>query len=291
MMKKRIISKVQGQRADIGEILINRILPNRYADKVGPFVFLDHVLPVVKSEVMSANQGKAHPHRGIATLTYVLQGEAEHFDSRGNRATIYSGGAQWMKAANGIIHDETLNVDSKTTSPYIHGFQFWINLPAKIKKEDPEYMAVQASEIPHLELNEDSGWIKVIAGSYGDMVSKIPSYSEQFLFHVNLKAGKQFVLQTKEKLAYAGFLLQSGASINETRFNAGEFIGFGSEPGEIEIFNTAQSPIDIIVFGGAEYTEHFVARGPFVMNTEKEIAEAYQDFHDGKYGEVVYETT
>ncbi|TKC59118.1 pirin family protein [Pedobacter hiemivivus] len=287
-MKKQIISYVQGERADIGEIVINRVLPNRYANKVGPFVFLDHVLPVVKKEVMRANEGKAHPHRGIATLTYVLQGEAEHFDSRGNRATIYSGGAQWMKAANGIIHDETLNVDSKTKSPYIHGFQFWINLPAKTKKEEPEYMAVQASEIPYQELTEDSGWIKVVAGAYGNMVSKIPSYSEQFLFHVNLKAGKQFVLQTEEKLEYAAFLLQSGASINETRFNAGDFIKFDKDRGTIEIFNTSQSAIDIILFGGAEYTEPVVARGPFVMNTEQEIAEAYHDFHAGKYGNVVY---
>src|SRR5437016_4249741 len=128
-MKKQISFSTQGQRADIGEYKINRMLPNRYADAVGPFVFLDHILPSkhpAGEQTKKANGTGAHPHRGIATLTYLLHGEAEHFDSQGGHAWVHSGGAQWMKAGNGIIHDEAVNADSQTNDLLTHGMQFWI---------------------------------------------------------------------------------------------------------------------------------------------------------------------
>jgi len=90
-MKKQISFSAQGRRADIGEYAINRILPNRYADAVGPFVFLDHLMPAKHSPgepMKKVNGSGAHPHRGIATLTYILNGEADHFDSRGNHAKV-----------------------------------------------------------------------------------------------------------------------------------------------------------------------------------------------------------
>ncbi|HEV7783486.1 MAG TPA: pirin family protein, partial [Chitinophagaceae bacterium] len=186
-MKKKISFTTQGQRADIGEYIINRILPNRYADAVGPFVFLDHALPIKHSpdETIKVVNGKgAHPHRGIATLTYILNGEADHHDSKGHQERVRSGGAQWMKAGNGIIHDEVLNVDPQTTDLLTHAFQFWINLPSKQKAEPPEYLAVQASDVPQQMLPDKGGWIKVIVGKYENLASKIPNYSKQFLYHI-----------------------------------------------------------------------------------------------------------
>lgn len=289
-MKKKISFSAQGQRADIGEMVIYRILPNRYANAVGPFVFLDHLAPVKHSPdkpTMKKGTG-AHPHRGIATLTYILSGEGEHFDSRGHHAKVFSGGVQWMKAGNGIIHDETMNPDSQTGSPYMHGFQFWINLPAKIKKESPAYLAVNASEVPQMPLNENSGWLKVIVGSYEQLVSKIPGYSKQYLYHIHLNEGKQFSMPTEKDLEYAVFLPKHDIVINDIPFTAGDFIEFDREEGTIEITNTSTNAADIILFGGEKYTEPIVAQGPFVMNTHQEIAEAYHDFHSGKYGKITY---
>lgn len=146
-MKKKTSFSTKGQRADIGTVTIYRMLPNRYANKVGSFVFLDHIALTLHT---TPNKGgtAAHPHRGIATLTYIINGEGEHFDSVGNHQKIHSGGVQWMKAGNGIIHDETFTYDTKTDSKLTHGFQFWINLPAKIKAEKPEYLAIQGDEVP-----------------------------------------------------------------------------------------------------------------------------------------------
>jgi redox-sensitive bicupin YhaK (pirin superfamily) len=284
-MKKQTSFSTQGSRAKLGPLTIQRMLPNPYAGKVGPFVFLDYVAPAVK-EVIDKNGMGAHPHRGIATLTYILQGEVEHFDSAGNEAIIHSGGAQWMKAGNGIIHDENFNYDSQTDSKSVQGFQFWINLPAKNKAEKPAHIAVQASDVPGKTLPNEGGWIKVIVGNYEELTSKIPNYSKQFLYHIQLEAGKQFSLQIDDKTEVAAFLPTQNAILNDAEFQQGEFVEFDRNAGEIEMKNTSQTIIDILLFGGEEYTEPVVAEGPFVMNSKTEIVDAYRDFYAGKYGKI-----
>ena len=284
-MKKQTSFSTQGQRADLGPLHIQRMLPNRYADAVGPFVFLDYVAPAVK-ETINKNGMGAHPHRGIATLTYILQGEVEHFDSAGNTGKIYSGGMQWMKAGNGIIHDENFNYDSQTDSKYIHGFQFWLNLPAKNKAEKPEHIAIQANEVPQKQIVDNGGWLKVVVGNYEGLSSKIPNYSEQFLYHIHLKSSKSFTLNFKEKIEVAAFLPTNNAILNDTEFRKGDFVEYDRNAGEIEIKNTSEKAIDIMLFGGESYNEPIIAEGPFIMNTQAEIAEAYRDFYAGKYGKI-----
>ncbi|MEO6327480.1 MAG: pirin family protein [Ginsengibacter sp.] len=286
-MKKQISFSTPGQRADIGNIAIYRMLPNRYADAVGPFVFLDHFPPTIHiaSEPEKKKGTGAHPHRGIATLTYLLHGESEHFDSKGNHAKINSGGVQWMKAGNGIIHDEIINVDAQTNDLLIHGFQFWINLPSKNKAEAPHYLAIQASEIPQQKLGDEKGWIKVIVGEYENLTSAIPNYSKQFLYHIHLKAGKQFTVTITDKIEVAALPIHN-VTINDEGFDAGEFVEFDRNAGTIEITNNAETAIDLIIFGGEKYAEPIIAQGPFVMNSPQEIAQAYRDFHDGKYGKI-----
>jgi len=284
-MKKKSSFSTQGQRADIGDLVIYRMLANRYADAVGSFVFLDHIVPRIQTKINKEGTG-AHPHRGIATLTYILNGEDEHFDSAGNYARVHSGGVQWMKAGNGIIHDETLNYDSQTDSKLVHALQFWINLPSNIKAEKPAYLAIQSDEVPQKRLPNDGGWIKVIVGNYEDLASKIPNYSEQFLYHIHVEAGKNFTISIDEKIEVAAFLPSKNTMLNDTEFQAGDFIEFDRNAGEIVIENKLQEATDIMLFGGESYTEPIVAEGPFVMNSSSEIAEAYRDFYAGKYGKV-----
>ena len=289
-MKKQISFSTQGQRADIGKITIYRMLPNRYADAVGPFVFLDHFGPTkhAANELIQKNGNGAHPHRGIATLTYILNGEEEHFDSKGNYGKINSGGVQWMKAGNGIVHDGNLNVDPQTNDRLTHGFQFWINLPSKNKAESPAHLAIQAKEVPQKMLGDNKGWVKVIVGEYEDLFSKIPNYSKQFLYHIHLEARKEYSIITESGMEYAAFLPAHNAVINDTEFKTGEFIEFDKIEGTIDIRNDSEEAIDIILFGGEIYTEPIVAGGPFVMNSQEEMIQAYRDFHEGKYGNINY---
>jgi redox-sensitive bicupin YhaK (pirin superfamily) len=284
-MKKKSSFSTQGQRADIGDLVIYRMLANRYADAVGPFVFLDHIVPRIQTKINKEGTG-AHPHRGIATLTYILHGEDEHFDSAGNYARVHSGGVQWMNAGNGILHDETLNYDSKTDSKLVHALQFWINLPSNIKAEKPAYLAIQSDEVPYKRLENDGGWIKVIVGNYEDLASKIPNYSEQFLYHIHIEAGKNFTIFIDEKIEVAAFLPSKNTMLNDTEFQAGDFIEFDRSAGEIVIENKLEEATDIMLFGGESYTEPIVAEGPFVMNSSSEIADAYRDFYAGEYGKI-----
>lgn len=287
-MKKKTSFSTQGQRADIGDLAIHRILPNRYADAVGPFVFLDHIVPKLQPSVMDSGTG-AHPHRGIATLSYIIDGEDEHFDSAGNYAKVHSGGVQWMKAGKGIVHDETLNVDSHTNTHSTHAFQFWINLPSKIKAEPPEYLAIHAHEVPQKGLPHNGGWIKVIVGDYEDLHASIPNYSKQFLYHIQLEPGKDFSVFMEKNREVAAFLPTKNAVLNDAVFKGGEFVEFDRDEGEITIENKIKGSIDVLLFGGEPYTEPIVAEGPFVMNSRSEIAEAYRDFYAGKYGKIKYQ--
>jgi len=290
-MKKKVRLTSRGKRADIGPYIIYRIIGNRYVDAVGPFVFLDHAIPIKHSpeeERKIVDGTGAHPHRGIATLTYIINGEADHFDSQGHHAKVNSGGVQWMKAGNGIIHDEAVNPDPLTNDLLTHVLQFWINLPAKNKIENPEYLPVQAEEVPIKMLPGNSGWLKVIVGSYEDLASKIPNYSKQFIYHVHLDAGKQFLFRDDKGFEVAAFLPLNKTMINDNECEEGELLLFEKSSGEIEIKNDSDRATDIILFGGETYTEPIIAQGPFVMNTQHEISQAYNDYYNGKYGEINY---
>ena len=286
-MKKKVSFSISGHRSDVGGTTVYRLLPNQYTYHVGHFIFLDYIPPFMAKE-KRLNPNFAHPHRGIATLTYILNGEAEHFDSRGHRGIIHSGGAQWMKAGNGIIHNETFSADTKTTGRLMHGFQFWINLPAKNKHENPDYMAVQAEELPILPLEGDAGTLKVVVGEYGGQASKIPTYAKQYLYHIRLQAGKQFTLPTESGLGYAIFLPQHNLTLNGKNYHAGDLVVFDDADGVIEMLNELETEAEFMLFGGEKYTEPFVAQGPFVMSTEEEIETAYADSRSGKYGKIVY---
>lgn len=286
-MKKEISFSTQSQRADIGDLVIYRILANRYADAVGPFVFLDHIAPKIQTTINKKGTG-AHPHRGIATLTYILNGEDEHFDSAGNYAMVHSGGVQWMNAGNGILHDETLNYDSTTDSRLTHAFQFWINLPSTIKAGKSAYLAIEGDEVPVKTLPGAQGWLKVIVGSFEDLSAAIPNYAEQFIYHIHLEPGASFAMDFADQLEVAAYLPALPALINDEKFSAGDFVEFDRKAGSVELRNENQEAADFLLFGGEPYQEPIVAEGPFVMNSKLEIAQAYKDYHDGRYGTIAY---
>jgi redox-sensitive bicupin YhaK (pirin superfamily) len=179
-------------------------------------------------------------------------------------------------------------VDPKTKDLLTHAFQFWINLPAKQKAEPPDYLPIQESEVPRRMLINESGWIKIIAGEHENLISKIPTYSKQFLFHIHLDAGKEFSLATESGLEYAAFLPSQKTLINDEEIPEGALIKFDRDEGTIGFANNSVTAADIIFFGGEKYNEPIVAGGPFVMNSQSEIIQAYRDFQEGKYGEISY---
>jgi redox-sensitive bicupin YhaK (pirin superfamily) len=290
-MKKEVSFRIQSQHTWANEIKVQHVLPNKFVQAIGPFVLLEHIV----SNKQSSNElqgvvGKCpQPQRGIATLTYILSGEVEHLDSIGNHIKLSSGSAHWMKAGKGIVHDEAIHAECRINNPDVSVIRFWINLPSKNKCEEPEYFSLPASEVPTLTLTDDTGWIKILSGEYENMFAKVKCYSKQFLYHIHLEDGKQFALITDISWECAAFLLTNSAVINDREFEAGEFIVFNSGGEVIEINNYGKTAVDIILFGGQPYNEPIVAEGTFVMNTPHEITQAYNDYYDGKYGDILFD--
>ncbi|UOG73377.1 pirin family protein [Hymenobacter tibetensis] len=290
-MTKTIIAQVGGTNAKVGKLLVNRLLPSRMVAAVGPFVFLDHVYPVrFEPQVPKAPTGEtAHPHRGIATFTYVLSGAVEHYDSAGHHGVVAAGGAQWMKAGWGVLHDENPSLNFQATGGVLHALQFWINLPARHKAEAPAYLALQPTAVPEMLLPEGAGSLRVLLGTLGDAASPVPTSSPQFLYHLQLSPKATFSLATKVGLDYAAFVPAEPILINGQPHGQSELVLFGPETGPITFTNPSIGPVSVLVFGGEPYPEPIVAQGPFVMNSHAEIATAYEDFFAGDYGQIHYE--
>jgi redox-sensitive bicupin YhaK (pirin superfamily) len=288
-MKKKIRFSMQSQLAVVDGIKCQRMLPNKFAQAIGPFVLLDHLLSCKQSCDDSHKRDSrkcVRPYRGIATLTYIINGEVEHVDSMDNHVKLSSGGVHWMKAGKGVVQDEAINKECKTNGTDISVVQFWINVPSQHKCEDPDYLSLTEHDVSKQILNDDGGWVKILSGEYENTVAKIPCYSKQFLYHVHLEAGKQFLIIAEKGLEYAAFLPKDNAVINDTEFEASELIVFDFGGETIEVYNDSEAAIDILLFGGEPYTEPIIAEGTFVMNTPHEITQAYNDYYDGKYGDI-----
>ncbi len=284
------ITSYGGVNANVGDTLVNRLLPNRYSQAVGPFVFLDHVYPSAhQPKTPQAPTGSfAHPHRGIATFTYLFSGSLEHYDSHGHHGIVDAGGAQWMKAGNGVIHDENPSPRFQREGGVLHALQFWINLPARNKAEAPDYLALQAGDIPEVSLPGGAGVLRVIIGSYGEAASPVQTFSPQVLYHVRLDPGAAFTLHPTAGWEYAAFVPGEAVVVGEGTFAKSELLLFGSDAVPVTFTNPGGATTDLIVFGGAPYHEPIVAQGPFVMNSQQEIATAYRDFFNGRYGKIQY---
>jgi len=291
-MQKATTIHYGGSQATVGDLLVNRLLPNRYTDAVGPFVFLDHLYPTQRRpQKPHAPTGKsAHPHRGIATFTYLFSGSLEHYDSSGHHGIVAAGGAQWMKAGNGVIHDENLSPQFQAEGGVLHALQFWINLPAQNKAEAPDYLAVQAEEIPETALADEAGVLRVVIGTYEGRTSPVTTFSRQFVYHLRLRPKASFTLPTEAGTELAAFVPGEKVALNGSLHGQSELLVFGTDETAITVRNESAEAADIIFFGGEPYTEPIVAEGPFVMNSHAEIAEAYRDFFNGKYGQIEYES-
>lgn len=290
---KPIISKEKAIADKVGAIDIMRALPSDLTPRVGPIIFLDHILEknLLPGEFSAPNGSFAHPHRGIATFTYLLKGELIHFDSNGGYGRVKAGGVQWMNAGNGVIHDEVIPEEFRVSGGAFYGFQFWVNLPAEIKEQAPDYMPVQAEELPLIQLADGQATLKVLLGEYGGKSSPIPAFTQQFIWHIKLSGKASIELKTLEGLEYGGYLPNGNAHFNDIEISARELVVFDSNDTGITISNKASKELEILLFGGEPYEEKIVSHGPFVMNTVEEIGQAYEDFRSGKYGKIDYQIT
>jgi redox-sensitive bicupin YhaK (pirin superfamily) len=288
-IKKEIQFSISSQCAQLGDKEIQRLLPNEFAQAVGPFVFIEHILSYKQSLnglIDEHIDTHPNPYRGIATLTYILAGEVEHLDSIGHHVKLRSGGAHWTNSGKGIVYSEIVSSEFRVSNPDISVARFWVNLPSNRKAGEPDYLSLQPNEIPKKELDGIAGWVKIISGKCGNTFAKIPFYSNEFLYHIHLEAGKQFSIITDHEIECAAFLPSDKAVVNDVEFQSGKLVVFTSHGELIKINNRGESAIDILLFGGQPGNEPIISDGFFVMNTPHQITQAYNDYYDGKYGRI-----
>lgn len=271
----------QAEYAPIADLVTYRVLPVRTLQYLDPFLFLNHHGPQVYSKNNNGLPFGPHPHRGMETVTFILEGDISHKDNGGYESTIAAGGVQWMTAGSGLIHSEASSASFKKNGGPLEILQLWVNLPAHAKMTKPFYKGLQKEYIPSLIVNGEIT-VNLIAGHWegyqGAFQSEIGLQLNTIYFNKNATLS---VRVPKEHNIFfyviGGSLKVNGTTVQ--RLHLAEFDRDG------EILNIRAEEQSVLLFGHAQpLGEPVVAQGPFVMNTEEEIHQAYEDYHSGKFG-------
>ena len=221
-----------------------------------------------------------HPHRGIDTITYMLDGKVEHGDSMGNRGVITAGAVQWMTAGSGIIHQE---MPSGNQHGAMGGFQLWANLPASQKMSPPRYRNITADQIPELRL-ENGVVIKIICGQIGQTNGPVNGIAiDPTYLDISIPAGSSSTHHlTKGYTAFAYIIAGKGVFCHQhEQFGNGTLLLFGD--GESVTVTTEKSPVRFLLMSGKPLNEPVAWHGPIVMNTADELERAFDEYREGTF--------
>jgi hypothetical protein len=241
-----------------------------------PFLMLDEFGSENKDDYIAGFP--SHPHRGIETVTYMLEGEFEHEDSTGAKGRMSSGDVQWMKTGGGIIHSEM----PAMSEGRLHGFQLWINMPAKFKMNKPEYIYIDAKQMQVKK--DDEKKIKIIAGKFENVEGPVKGHNiEPIYFDVELKKDKEF--NFKLPLTHNSFIYLIDGEIKIGDISHDKVIGSTliilANGEKLNIKGNTNSKF--LLISGKPIGEPIARGGPFVMNTKQEILKAVEDYHNGTF--------
>lgn len=253
-------------------------------ERFSPFILLDYNPPHY-FEPSNVRLGvDAHPHRGFETVTIAYQGKVEHHDNKGNHGIIGPGDVQWMTAGSGVLHKENHEEEFNKNGGMFHMIQLWVNLPKINKMTEPKYQTLLKENMGILKLEDNKGEISIIAGEANGVKGPASTFTNINIYNVNLKNHGDVTL--KEPSSYnTGVLIINGeVKINDSKIvSENDFILFENVDGDIKIESISEDAA-FIVLSGEPINEPIVAYGPFVMNTEDEIRQAYNDMFTHKFG-------
>jgi redox-sensitive bicupin YhaK (pirin superfamily) len=250
---------------------------------LSPFLLLDHLGPGKIAPSIKRRGVNDHPHRGFETVTLVYAGELEHKDSSGGGGSISAGDVQWMTAGAGVIHRELFSEEFSKSGGAFEMIQLWVNLPAADKMNSPRYQSLKKAEIPVVQLENEAGFVRIIAGRFNHVIGPALTHTPITLLDVELRAGQQaiFPAQSGETtLVY----LRSGRVQFQKDEDVLEEQGLAvmSNQGE-HLSITALQSCKLLILTGQPITEPINGHGPFVMNTYDEILQAYDDIKNGRF--------
>ena len=265
------------------DVLLRRSFgPNR-TNLFDPFLLFDHF--AFNDPVEGPIRGfPTHPHRGIETVTYMLEGNVRHRDSLGNTGIIGPGDVQWMTSGRGILHEE---MPRRGPDGVIYGFQLWVNLPAAQKMSPPRYQEVNAANIPTAE--KDGVKVRVVAGEYAGVHGPVKEIAAKPLYmDVTMEPEAEFDLPVPEGHSVVAYVFEGEGLFGVDDAGQGELVQavrmLEFEDGDhLRVQTGASSHARFMLMAGAPFKEPIFPYGPFVMNTQEEIQQALADLRNGTF--------
>ncbi len=264
-------------------VLLRRSFGPQRANPFDPFLLFDHF--AFNDPLEGPIQGfPMHPHRGIETVTYMLEGSVHHRDSLGNAGLIGEGDVQWMTSGRGILHEE---MPRRGPSGAIYGFQLWVNLPAARKMSPPRYQEVRAADIPLVR--REGASIRLVAGSVDDVRGPVAEIAAAPIYmDVTLEAGASFTQPVPEGHTAVAYVFEGAACFGWTEADPGQPVEavrmvIFSDGDRLTVQAGPQSGVRFMLMTGAPFKEPIVPYGPFVMNTAAEIQQALDDLRRGTF--------
>ena len=253
---------------------------------ISPFLLLDYAGPAEFPPSDAPRGVEQHPHKGFETVTIVYSGEVEHRDSAGGGGLIGPGDVQWMTAASGLVHEEMHGRDFTKRGGTLEMVQLWVNLPAKDKKGPPHYQTLAAARIPEVPLPGGAGVVRVIAGAYNGAAGPAHTFTPVNLWDVRLNAGHSVELTISEGHNTMLFVLRGRVELAGGESLGDADLAVFARSGDSISFKARENS-KLLVLGGEPIDEPVVAYGPFVMNSQAEIRQAFSDYQAGRMGQLV----
>ncbi|MFZ5857618.1 MAG: pirin family protein [Chloroflexota bacterium] len=257
-------------------VLLRRSIAPRQSNEHDPFLLFDHF--AFNDPLEGPIRGfPTHPHRGIETVTYMLEGSVNHRDSLGNSGTIGAGDVQWMTSGRGILHEE---MPRRSESGDIYGFQLWVNLPAAQKMSQPRYQEISAAMIP--SVTKDGATVRVVAGEWNGTRGPVTEIAASPLyFDVKLAPASRFILPIPSGHTALAYVFEGRGKFAGEDVESVRMVVFG-DGDQVEV-QTEADEVRFMLIAGKPFKEPIVPYGPFVMNTAEEIQQTLMELRNGTF--------
>jgi redox-sensitive bicupin YhaK (pirin superfamily) len=285
-MEKNSVSEIRGIKTILkakptmegAGVRLKRVFGYHETDLMDPFLLLDHFGSDNPDDYLKGFPW--HPHRGIETITYMIEGKVEHEDSLGNAGTIESGDVQWMTAGSGIIHQEMPN----RTEGLMMGFQLWANLPSSSKMMHPRYQDVKEAEIPEVE-TESGAKVRIICGKLDGTCGPVTEIvTDPAYMDVTVPAGKEFTHAVQKGHTVFAYVFEGEGYFderNEKLIESEHLVLF--EDGDQIVAKTEDSQLRFLLVSGMPIGEPIAWYGPIVMNNREELDVAFREYREGSF--------
>lgn len=287
MKHRGIKSIVYAGTMDMGGFPVRQAFPSRKIEAPDPFLLLHHANIKVPSHVPVNKAGVGpHPHRGFSPVTFIFKGGVHHRDSRGNNHVVYEGGLQWMNAGMGIIHSERPPHDIHENGSRQELIQLWVNSPAAHKLDQPKYFPLTKEETPSITTADGLVSIHVQAGRLQGVTGPVPTLSPVNTFTVEMKKGGKYFFPIPATHNAFLYLLDGKLQVSGDDEVLGHYAVIFNNDGEgFEL--EALEDTRLLIGTGEPLNEPIVSHGPFVMNSQTEIMQAFRDYEMGKMGVLI----